>query len=37
LKTRTESVFSWKEPIPLLAEFVMLPYIAAKKYLKFQK
>jgi len=37
LNTRTESVFSWKDPIPLLAEFVMLPYIAAKKYLKFQK
>jgi D-aspartate ligase len=37
LNTRTESVFSWSDPIPLLAEFVMLPYIAAKKYLKFQK
>jgi D-aspartate ligase len=37
LNTRTESVFSWSDPIPLLAEFGMLPYIAAKKYLKFQK
>jgi D-aspartate ligase len=35
--TRTESVFSWTDPMPLFAEFAMLPYIAAKKYLRFQK
>jgi len=35
--TRTESVFSWSDPVPLFAEFAMLPYIAAKKYLRFQK
>jgi D-aspartate ligase len=37
LATRTESVFNWSDPVPLFAEFVMLPYIVAKKYLRFQK
>lgn len=32
--TRVESVFSWRDPSPSLAELVMLPYLAAKKYLK---
>lgn len=32
--TRVESVFSWRDPLPSLAEIVMLPYLAAKKYLK---
>ena len=32
--TRLESVFSWRDPLPALAEIVMLPYLAAKKYLK---
>ncbi len=30
--TRTESVFSWKDPLPSVAEIAMLPYLAAKKY-----
>jgi len=33
--TRVESVFNWRDPIPSLAEIAMLPYLAAKKYLKF--
>jgi predicted ATP-grasp superfamily ATP-dependent carboligase len=33
--TRVESVFSWQDPLPSLAEVVMLPYLAAKKYLRF--
>ena len=35
--TKVESVFSAGDPLPSLAELVMLPYLAAKKYLKFQK
>jgi D-aspartate ligase len=35
--TRVESVFSWRDPLPSLAEVVMLPYLAARKYLRFQK
>ena len=31
--TRVESVFNWRDPLPSLAEIVMLPYLAAKKYL----
>jgi D-aspartate ligase len=30
--TRVESVFSWSDPLPLLAEMVLLPYLVAKKY-----
>lgn len=30
--TRIEAVFSWEDPFPSLAEMVLLPYIAAKKY-----
>jgi D-aspartate ligase len=33
--TRVESVFSVRDPLPSFAELVMLPYIVAKKYLKF--
>ena len=29
---RTESVFSWDDPLPWLAEIVMLPYLVSKKY-----
>ncbi len=32
--TRIESVFNWKDPLPSVAELVMLPYLAAKKYMK---
>lgn len=32
--TRIESVFAWRDPMPSVAEVVMLPYLAAKKYLK---
>ena len=32
--TRTESVFSWKDPLPAVAEVAMLPYIIKKKYAK---
>jgi len=32
-RTRTESVFCWKDPLPAIAEVGMLPYLAAKKYL----
>jgi len=35
--TRVESVFSAGDPLPSLAEMVMLPYLAAKKYLKSEK
>lgn len=35
--TKVESVFNAADPLPSLAELVMLPYLAAKKYLKFQK
>lgn len=35
--TRVESVFNIRDPLPSVAELVMLPYLAAKKYLKFQK
>jgi D-aspartate ligase len=30
--TRVESVFSWTDPLPLLAEMILLPYLIAKKY-----
>ena len=30
--TRVESVFSRKDPIPSIAEFVLLPYFIKKKY-----
>jgi D-aspartate ligase len=30
--TRIESVFSWEDPLPSLAEAVLLPYFAAKKF-----
>jgi len=33
--TRVESVFNWRDPLPFFAEVMMLPYIAAKKYLRF--
>jgi D-aspartate ligase len=32
--TATESVFSWHDPLPSLAEFALLPYIIHKKYRK---
>ena len=35
--TRIESVFQWRDPLPSFAELMMLPYIAAKKYLRFPK
>lgn len=35
--TRVESVFNVADPLPSVAELVMLPYLAAKKYLKFHK
>ncbi len=35
--TRVESVFNLYDPLPSLAELVMLPYLAAKKYLKSEK
>jgi D-aspartate ligase len=35
--TRTESVFYVKDPLPSLAELVLLPYLIAKKYSKKQK
>jgi len=31
--TKVESVFNWKDPLPSAAEILMLPYLAAKKYL----
>ena len=30
--TRAESVFSWDDPLPWLAEIAMLPYFVSKKY-----
>jgi len=33
--TRVESVFSMADPLPSFAELVMLPYLAAMKYLRF--
>ncbi len=30
--TRVESVFDWKDPVPSLAEMVLLPYLIFKKY-----
>ena len=30
--TRMESVFSWDDPLPWLAEIVMLPYFVSRKY-----
>lgn len=35
--TKVESVFSVGDPLPSIAELVMLPYLAAKKYLNLQK
>jgi len=35
--TRVESVFSAGDPLPSLAEIIMLPYLAAKKFLRFEK
>lgn len=32
-KTRVESVFAKRDPLPSLAEIFLLPYLAAKKYL----
>jgi D-aspartate ligase len=37
LSTRVESVFSFRDPLPFLAELMLLPYIASKKYLRFPK
>ena len=31
--TKVESVFNWRDPLPSAAEVVMLPYLAAKKYI----
>ncbi len=31
--SKVESVFTWKDPLPSLAEMLLLPYFAAKKYL----
>jgi D-aspartate ligase len=30
-RTKTESVFSWDDPLPLLAEFLLLPYVLKRK------
>jgi len=30
-RTKTESVFSWEDPLPSLAEFALLPYILKTK------
>jgi D-aspartate ligase len=30
-RTRTESVFSWEDPLPSVAEFLLLPYILKRK------
>jgi predicted ATP-grasp superfamily ATP-dependent carboligase len=35
--TRTESVFCGKDPLPSLGEFVLLPYLVAKKYFRKSK
>lgn len=32
-RTRVESVFSWKDPLPWLSEIFLLPYLIVKKYL----
>lgn len=32
-RTMTESVFSWEDPLPSVAEFVLLPYFVLKKLL----
>lgn len=29
---RVDAVFSWRDPLPFLAEFFLLPYMVAKKY-----
>jgi predicted ATP-grasp superfamily ATP-dependent carboligase len=29
---RVDAVFNWKDPLPFLAEVLLLPYIIAKKY-----
>jgi D-aspartate ligase len=31
--TRVESVFSWNDPLPAIAELALLPYLVKKKYL----
>jgi predicted ATP-grasp superfamily ATP-dependent carboligase len=31
--TRVESVFSWRDPVPSIAEVLMLPYLVTKKYI----
>ena len=31
--SKVESVFTWKDPLPSVAEMLLLPYFAAKKYL----
>lgn len=30
-RTRSESVFSWEDPLPLIAEFLLLPYFVKRK------
>lgn len=35
--TRVESVFSWSDPLPFVAELLLLPYLAAKKLPRFGK
>jgi predicted ATP-grasp superfamily ATP-dependent carboligase len=30
-RTKTEAVFSWDDPVPSLAEFLLLPYLLKKK------
>jgi predicted ATP-grasp superfamily ATP-dependent carboligase len=32
-RTRVESVFSSKDPLPSIAEFVLLPYFITKKFI----
>jgi D-aspartate ligase len=32
--TRTEAVFCLKDPVPSIAEFMLLPYFVSKKYMK---
>jgi D-aspartate ligase len=32
-RTRVESVFCWEDPLPFIAEVILLPYFATKKYL----
>jgi predicted ATP-grasp superfamily ATP-dependent carboligase len=31
-RTQIESVFSWRDPMPSVAEVIMLPYLISKKY-----